>query len=138
MVSNTIIEFLSGLPVIGWIIQRLRERSSKFFLTSAIALLASFGVISPDVPGQVNEIIETGQEVVEETGAAIDSTESEVVVIIDSGKGLVDDVQRRGKSIWEWLGLLVALFSSLAGFGSKDAINGEEYEMIIREMQAGN
>ena len=135
MLSNSIIDFLSGLPVIGWIIERLRERSSKLFLTTILSALAAFGVIGPEVPGQVSEIVEVGQELVDETGAAIDSTQGGVEVIIEDGKTIIDDAQRRGLTFWQKLGIWGSLVSGLFGFGAKDARNGEEYEMVIREME---
>ena len=134
MLSNSIIDFLSGLPVVGWIIERLRERSSKLFLTTILSALAAFGVIGPEVPGQVDQIVDVGQELVDETGAAIDSTQGSVEVIIDDGKAIVEDTKRRGLNFWQQLGIWGALISGLFGFGAKDARNGEEYEMIIREM----
>ena len=138
MLSNSIVDFLSGLPGIGWVIERLRERSSKLFLTTILSALAAFGVIGPEVPGQVSEIVEAGQEIVYDSGAAMDSTESSVSVIIAEGKDIVDDTRRRGLTLWQKLGVWGALISGLFGFGSKDARNGEEYEMLIRELETEN
>ena len=128
MFMKNLIDKVANVPLLGWIIQRLRERSTKTGLIALVGILVGLGVLPPGALDGFTTVIETGQETVEIIERTGDSLAVDIGDAINDGEELIETGKRRIVNVWNALGFLISVISLVFGISSKDALDGEEYE----------
>ena len=124
------------MKLLNWLIDRLRERSTKAALVTLLGVLTMTGVIGTDKAERVIEITNEGQAIYHE---GVDSVASAIDLgkaLYEEGKGAVVYAKETGGHFWERLGAFLALFGGLFSVFSKDAKSGREYEERERALAA--
>ena len=110
-----------------WILDRLKERSSKTFIILIVSALAGMGIIPSESPDKVVKVIEDGQVAYHE---AADSVAAAIEVgkdLVETGRETVTYVRDTGRALWGKIYAFVVGLIALFGFSSKDSRNGQHY-----------
>lgn len=116
------------MKLINWLLERLRERSTKGALVTLLGVLTMTGVISTEKAERVIEITETGQAIYHEGADSVASAIDLGTALYEEGKGAVIYAKDTATHFWKRLGAFVALFGGLFTALTKDAKSGREYE----------
>lgn len=127
------------MNIINWLIDRFKERSTKGALVTLLGVLSLVGIIKPETPDRVIEIVDEGQAIYHEGVDSVTSAIDLGTVLYEEGRGAVIYAKDTATHFWERLGAFLALFGGLFTIFSKDAKGGKEYEqreaLLINTLQ---
>lgn len=127
------------MTIINWLIDRLKERSTKAALVTLVGILAALNIVPDQTPERVIEIVDQGQAIYHEGADSLASAIDLGKALYEEGRGAVIYAKDTATHFWQRIGQLLALVGILFGVFSKDAKGGKEYEqreaLLINTLQ---
>lgn len=124
------------MKLLNWLIDRLKERSTKAALVTLLGILAALNVIPDQTPERVIAVIDEGQAIYHEGADSLASAIDLGKTLYEEGKGAVVYAKDTAAHFWQRIGQLLALIGVAFGIFSKDAKSGREYEERERALTA--